>query len=428
MADNLDVPSAATLLREKIRGALVNYAPRTVEYRARIAAIAMLEQLITNKNEDKHYIDLVADGSIQIYDAGPPEFTQRRMAVESFLATQDPTMPRYWAVRAHLCFLEYSDRYEMVRRQVDYMKENEISGSCLFLTALLEKWAEGWGSISKNIEQARAAAETFGTFFEGPAATYSQRFMDMVLYVIVQRERSREEMFTMGVNYYLGSWRLVKDGFEIQSLCDDISANEYWCAVTQAWGPSSRRRAVFIVPSRVRVIEMCSMFSDVHERGAYSHRNGLVLETQIAAAFDACRVAIVPSRDGGWEIRVMDSSLVGSRHQEMECSFGEIHGRQLRFLEERRPRADFLHFHWLLCMAVSRLKDFDQSRIAAEEVYALPAWGALGFTARTRRVIERLSRHVTRSLPLDYTEPGPSMGGNKYYEDFLERLCNVPNF
>lgn len=102
---------------------------------------------------------------------------------------------------------------------------------------------------------------------------------------------------------------------------------------------------------------MDSIFGEDVAGELYSVRNGLILSAQMEKAFDNGQLSIVPSKlePNEYELRVMDKGILKRAIPELNCTFFEVHGRKLQFLNNNRPRRRFLYFHWIMCLIMSRI-------------------------------------------------------------------------
>ncbi|KAF7878948.1 hypothetical protein EAF04_000151 [Stromatinia cepivora] len=387
------------------------------KYFAYRAAIAITDLLDLNEREARHYMSLSEND--KIFDPNSASMVQERWRLENYLSTLNPSIPRYWAVKLQILCLEHADRCEIFRRQLEYLETNpNTQDSRGVYKYLIKTSSETRTAILDHINRARNLT-----------VPDEENALQWAFEIMANQGRSEDFWFIKGLKNYYQISRPLMDGFSIYPPeFADINHEEIWCVVTETWGPASRLQAVSIVSSRISMAEMGVMFSRTSSEGPYHPQNGLILEKQIAENFEACRISIVPcSRDDNglilWQIRVMDSKLLQCRHHQLGCSFGNIHGRQLKFLNWCRPRQDYLQFHWFLCVAISRAKNFGQQRMDAEVSYGWPAWGLLqegnGLFRVRRSLISELSNYTRQKLPPHHTSKHEIM------EELMEKICNV---
>lgn len=317
----------------------------------------------------------------------------------------------------------------MVRKQRDCLEGNpELSDLEAIYDSILDKWSKNWRAILLELDLImRGASE--------------RDFYRLAFRILANNRRPEDVIFT----------ERLKDLHEIRrvSTNDDnidgssfvfcnIDLEEVECIATRKWGSEISRQAIHIVPSRISTTEMNLMFTTTRASnpllGTYDSKNGLIFEKQLADAWEACQICIVPFFDTNlmfstWEFRVMDSNLLKCSFLELNCLFKNIHGCQVEV--GSIPRIDCIQFHWFLCLAISKDKNFDQQRIEQELIHGKQAWSTIDSTDRVKRsLIVLLSEAVGRTLPLEIT----NLKGREHrllnypaIKEVMSRICDVPD-
>ncbi|KAI9641099.1 hypothetical protein NHQ30_010529 [Ciborinia camelliae] len=433
MAETTGYTESEISARKKFKVILSLHGRDSTKYWGYSAAIEFLDLLDMNE-EEIYSLKLLETGKVKTFDHTPSQ-SEEKKRLEALLLTMDPSIPRYWVTKLRLVSCTLADRYKSVEKQLNHLKSIPTSSSQESVEAY-ESLLKTWSNKRKLIWDQIICVVTKGMKLKVKAKD-AEGFMQMVFQIMTQQSRPRYDMFTKSLNMFYSNWKSLENQTEsLPSVFKDVGIIEVWCAVTKAWGPANQRKAVHIVPSRISIDEMCIFFNFVDSKGAYSHRNGLILERQIQVAFETCRISIIPCTQGnkGLQVRVMDSKLLRCRHLELGCLFEEIHGRDLQFLSRGRPRKHFLHFHWLLCLAVSKLKRFDQQRISEEQTYGIKAWGPSLFPYNrghghwvSRKLIRKMGSYVKYSLPLTHTRKKSKGKIENYPALLIERICDVPD-
>ncbi|TGO74313.1 hypothetical protein BELL_0292g00090 [Botrytis elliptica] len=390
-------------------------------------AIGFLDLMAEHENENLSYQMLDKDG--KIFKRTPSSVEPEIRKLESYLATLDSSFPRYWAVKLQLTYLGHKDRCEMVCKQRDSLEGNaKILGLEAVYDTLLDLWSKNWKAIEERLD---AIARR----------TRKHKFYRLAFRIIANNKRPEDAMFTERLKDLHQIRRVSKDHINIDGSSfkyGDVDLEEVKCMATKKWGSEICRKAVHIGPSRVSTAEMTLMFgvkwASNSALGTYDPKNGLVFEKQIADAWEACQICIVPLVNTNlefttWQFRIMDSNLFKCKHLELNCLFEDIHGRQL---EDRSiPRIDCLQFHWFLCLAISKRKKFDQRRIEAELIYGTRAWSVIDSTRQVKgALISPLSKAVGRELPLGLTTWNNydiKLSDYAEIEGLMSRICDVPD-
>ncbi|KAF5877915.1 uncharacterized protein Bfra_000078 [Botrytis fragariae] len=391
------------------------------------AAIGFLDLMAEHENENLSYQTLVDEG--KIFKRTPSLREPEIKKLENYLSTLNPSFPRYWAVKLQLTYLGHADKCEMVRKQRASLEGNaKLLGLEAVYDSILDKWSKNWEAIVVELDPITTGAR-------------EQNSYRLAFRIIANNRRPEDAMFTERLKDCHQIRRVSKNHLNIDGsrfAFGDVDFEEVECIVTKTWGPEICRQAVHIVPSRISTAEMSLMFVTTWALnptlGTYDPKNGLIFEKQIADAWEACQICIVPFVDTNfkfrtWEIRAMDSNLLKCNHMELNCLFRDIHGRQVEV--GSIPRIDCLQFHWFLCLAISKNKKFDQQRIEEELIYGKRAWSATDSTGRVKRnLILLLSDAVGRKLPLEITnwkQHDQRLLGYAEIEGLMSKICDVPD-
>ncbi|TGO46777.1 hypothetical protein BCON_0308g00070 [Botryotinia convoluta] len=397
------------------------------ESRAFKTAIGFLDLMAEHENENLSYQALNDEG--KIFKSTPSSKEPEIRKLEKYLSTLNSSFPKYWAVKLQLTCLGHADKCEMVRKQRDSLEGNaKLLGLEVVYDSMLDKWSKNWKPIIAKLD----------SFAKGIRRNH---FYRLAFRIIANSERPEDAMFTERLKDYHKICRVFTNHLNVDDSSfkfGDIDFEEVECIVTKIWGSEICRKAVHIVPSRISTAEMHLMFvkrrASSPALGPYDPKNGLIFEKQIADAWEACQVCIVPSVDTNfefrtWEFRVMDSNLLKCNHLELNCLFQDIHGHQVEIRSV--PRIDCLQFHWFLCLAISKNKNFDQQRIEEELIYGKRAWLVIDPTRRVKQtLISLLSDAVGRELPLDITnlnQYDDRLSDYAEIKGLMSRICDVPD-
>ncbi|TGO49415.1 hypothetical protein BOTNAR_0432g00060 [Botryotinia narcissicola] len=364
-------------------------------------AIFFLDLMAAHENENLTYRTLEEEG--KIFDRTPSSKEPEIKKLENYLCTLNSSFPRYWAVKLQLTYLGHKDKCQMVHKQRTFLEGNAKSSDLkVVYDSILDKLA---------------------------------------FRIIANNRRPEDVMFTEKLKDFHQIRRVLTNQGNIDGskfAFGDIDIEEVECIATRIWGSEVNRQAVHIVPSRISTSEMNLMF--VSRRainpllGTYDPKNGLILEKQISDAWEACQICVVTCFDedlmfSTWEFRVMDSNLLKCSHMELGCLFQNIHGCTAKVGSD--PRIDCLQFHWFLCLAISKNKNFDQQRIEEELISGKQAWSAVDSTVRVKRVlISLLSDAVGRDLPLEITNWSAynnRLSNLPEIQELMSRICDVPD-
>ncbi|CAD6441534.1 25fb7284-b81c-4aff-a14a-737e9b187636-CDS [Sclerotinia trifoliorum] len=382
------------------------------------AAIAIHDLICLSENEQRHDADLISVG--KIFDFTPAPMMQERVRLSNYLLALDTVIPRYWAVRLQISCLEYADRCDIFRNQLNYLENSPNNGDSSKgeYEYLIRASAEARTKILGDINRARN--------FIVPD---EQNALQWAFEIMAHQGPPEDLWFIKSLKNYYQISRPIMDGVSIEpSEFGDIDRDETWCVATGTWGPPSRLRPVRIVPSQVSTDEWGALFPITPYGKPYHPENGLMLDRQIAENYEACRISIIPSsRDHhgvmAWEIRVLDSNLLQCRHEELGCSFESLHTRPLEFLNLCKPRQDFMQFQFLLCLAISSGKNFGKERMDLEVSQGCRSWGLLiegGGIFRVRKaVLQEMDQYSGRRLPGHHTSKISIMA------PLLARIFNV---
>ncbi|KAF7906832.1 hypothetical protein EAF00_001110 [Botryotinia globosa] len=427
-------------------------------------AILFLDLMAAHENENLTYRTLEEEG--KIFNRTPSSTEPEIKKLENYLCTLNSSFPRYWAVKLQLTHLRHKEKCQMVHKQrahlggnaksldlkMDHIQRALLGGNAKSLDLkmdhiqrallggnakssdlkmvyhnILDKWLRNWKAIVLELDLIT------GDGSEKDSCRLAFRMM-------ANSRRPEDVMFTERLKDFHQIRRVSTNQANIDGskfAFGDIDIEEVECIATRIWGSEISRQAVHIVPSRISTAEMNLMFvarraiNPMH--GTYDSKNGLILEKQIADAWEACQICIVPSFNtesmfSTWEFRVMDSKLLKCSHLELNCLFQNIHGCQVEI--GSIPREDCIQFHWFLCLAISKNKNFDQQRIEEELTYGKQAWSLIDPTVRVRRVlISLLSDAVGRNLPLEITnwDGYNRLAHYPKIQELMSRICNVPD-
>ncbi|TGO32431.1 hypothetical protein BHYA_0318g00060 [Botrytis hyacinthi] len=397
------------------------------ESRAFKRAIAFLDLMAAHENENLTYQTLEEEG--KIFDRTPSSKEPEIKKLENYLSTLNSSYPRYWAVKLHLTYLRHTDKCQMVHKQRASLEGNaKLSGLEVVYDSILDKWSKNWSAVVLKLDLIIREA--------GEEDSYSLAFR-----IIANNSRPEDVIFTERLKDFHQIRRVSTNHTNIDGSSfafGDIDFEEVECIATKTWGSEVCRQAVHIVPSRISTAEMSMMFPTTRafnpKLGTYDPKNGLIFEKQIADAWEACQICLVPFVDTNsefriWEFRVMDSNLLKCSHLELNCLFQDFHGRQVEV--GSIPRIDCLQFHWFLCLAISKNKKFDQQRIEQELIYGKQAWSTIDSTDRVKRIlILLLSEAAGRTLPLEITNlKGREHRLSNYpaVKELMSRICDVPD-
>ncbi|TGO10003.1 hypothetical protein BTUL_0147g00070 [Botrytis tulipae] len=340
----------------------------------------------------------------------------KRMRLRQSLSSMNSTASSYWGTKAELLKLELEEMDERETASRDSQHQSALSEIDLrshqkrFLKRrdALEELV--LGALKKETEM-EMALESVAQCSNGEQA--ERAFVQLLLLHYIKEPKSQKSNFRRGVEEYYGTLRVVDN--------DDAEEEqtENWCPVTQAWAYCNRK-AAHLVPRRIRQKGMDLIFGEESKDEMYSPRNGLMLERQIEEHFDHLQLAIVPCKDDSneFELRVIDKGLCKMIHFESRCSFGDMHGKKLKFLNANRPRKRYLYFHWMICMALASSKSINQERVKIERERYQKFWGTPGRWVR-EEMIRGLIKHTWHDLPVDHTIPE----AGKDVTELVEEIC-----
>ncbi|KAJ8061063.1 hypothetical protein OCU04_010140 [Sclerotinia nivalis] len=338
----------------------------------------------------------------------------KRMRLRSSLSSMNSGTSSYWATKAEMLRLELEEMEEreacrQVNQEYSNLSEENLSSHNKefikrrdVLEGLVMNALKRENGLEMGLENVAKCTDS---------EQAEKAFVQLLLLHFVKEPKSQRSRFRERINNYYGTIRFL-DG--------DEDNPEYWCPVTQAWAPDTRK-AAHIFPQRLRQEGMDITFGKSVPNEMYSARNGLMLENQIEKYFDLLQLAIVPCKDNvdEFELRVLDKGLLKMKHVESRCTFYDLHGRRLKFLNENRPRKRYLYFHWMICMAVASSKAINQARIKEERKLYEKFWGTPGRWVR-EEMVRGLVKHTGHDLPLDHTIPGEEVD----VTGLVEKACS----
>ncbi|KAF7929811.1 uncharacterized protein EAE97_009408 [Botrytis byssoidea] len=350
-----------------------------------------------------------------------PEITDRtssknnkRMGLRQSLSSMNSTASSYWGTKAELLQLELEEMDE--RYTASRNRTSTLSG--IYLQSHEQEFLKRRNALEELVlgalqkeHELEMALESAAQCSNGEQA--ERAFVQLLLLHYIKNPKSQKSNFRRDVEDYYGTLRVVDN--------DDAEEEqtENWCPVTQAWA-SCHRKAAHLIPQRIRQKGMDLIFGEESMGEMYSPRNGLMLESQVEKHFDHLQLAIVPCKDDSndFELRVIDKGLCKMIHVESRCSFGDMHGKKLKFLNANRPRERYLYFHWMICMALASSKPINQERVKNERERHQKFWGTPGRWVR-EEMIRGLIKHTGHDLPVDHTIPEEG----KDVTELVEEIC-----
>ncbi|KAF7882879.1 hypothetical protein EAF00_011368 [Botryotinia globosa] len=324
----------------------------------------------------------------------------KRMRLRQSLSSMNFTASSYWGTKAELLKIELKEMDERETAKRDSQHRSALSEIDLH-------------SHQKRFMKRRDALEELSAAQCSNGEQAERAFVQLWLLQYIKEPKSQKSHFRREVEDYYGALRVVDN--------DDAEEEqtENWCPVTQAWA-SCHRKAAHLIPQRIRQKGMDLIFGEESKGEMYSPRTGLMLESQIEEHFDHLQLAIVPCKDdfNEFELRVIDKGLCKIIHVESRCSFGDMHGKKLKFLNANRPRKRYLYFHWMICMALASSRPINQERFKNERERHEKFWGTPGRWVR-EEMIRGLIKHTGHDLPVDNTIPEEG----KDVTELVKQIC-----
>jgi len=153
-------------------------------------------------------------------------------------------------------------------------------------------------------------------------------------------------------------------------IAEKVGKGRFWCVVTHRFSDSGYLRSMHIVPPYLGEKGVAMVFGQPAREVWYGVGNGLLVQVDVAEAFEAFRWTIIPSvrskkkeqekekDEGGQEeeykVFILDPSLMTSRIKSSATKFADFHGRALDFKHAtHRPTRRYLYFMFVVAMAVS---------------------------------------------------------------------------
>ena len=190
------------------------------------------------------------------------------------------------------------------------------------------------------------------------------------------RKSSDQKRFKIELCDYYGMINPLSDsekaemGFEEKKR--EYRNRQVWCPVLRKWSTYQARAAAHIAPYRLGQTVMDLLFRKDEDNTSYSVRNGLLLNKEIEEMFDEGMIAFVPSSDDphntNLKIRVFarDKNWLSSKIEGGDgLILGQLHNRELVFLNENRPARRYLYF--MYCVALHKAHKYGGGRVAALE-------------------------------------------------------------
>ncbi|KAM5352789.1 hypothetical protein ACJ41O_005511 [Fusarium nematophilum] len=132
-----------------------------------------------------------------------------------------------------------------------------------------------------------------------------------------------------------------------------------WCHISGMWHPGNDVKAADIVPFFFDSDSIGEMLFSSRAEPLRRAGNALLLSNHIKRWFDSYHLVVVPadateSPITRWRTDVISSDIQNSPFSGEHCG-KELDGKELIFLNEKRPVSRFLYFHFV--MALIRIKD-----------------------------------------------------------------------
>jgi hypothetical protein len=172
------------------------------------------------------------------------------------------------------------------------------------------------------------------------------------------------------------NWR--RDAIEYYSAAGSDhgrSPGIVWCHATRRWCPSRDVTAAHIVPFFLDLSTLAEILFGTKSDTLEKPGNTLMLSNILKRWFDQYHLIVVPVNPQEptirrWKVDIISNDIANATVYVTGNGTGitvkDIEGQELMFLNEKRPTARFLYFHFI--MAMVRIKDMD--RLGWQKIWA----------------------------------------------------------
>jgi len=205
-----------------------------------------------------------------------------------------------------------------------------------------------------------------------------------------------------------------------EGVDEGLEKGGWWCVAARRFTSGGYVRSMHIVPMYLGEEGVAGMFCQATGMGPkgkgrdalYDVRNGLLLHVDVAEAFEAFRLTIVPSSSKDekgekgekdekgqgeeYEIFVLDETLMRQRLiGNGPLRFGDLHGQALEFRDvKERPERRYLYFMFVVAVAVCERRTGRAASILAKSGKSAKIWnGCESYVERgtLRKLVEYIA-------------------------------------
>ncbi|APA15616.1 hypothetical protein sscle_15g103860 [Sclerotinia sclerotiorum 1980 UF-70] len=115
-------------------------------------------------------------------------------------------------------------------------------------------------------------------------APHAQIELILQLYMKEERESTMQTTFK----------NELVDYYDVKHI-DEKDQKQLWCMASHKWGAHTQRKAVHIMPFRLRQLPLIHILGKDVAEELWPVKNGHILEAEIEHYFDNCQPATVPS-------------------------------------------------------------------------------------------------------------------------------------
>ncbi|GKT97716.1 hypothetical protein CT0861_11765 [Colletotrichum tofieldiae] len=180
------------------------------------------------------------------------------------------------------------------------------------------------------------------------------------------------------------------------------SKDMVWCHVSGMWHPSKFVKTAHIVPNFFDGESIGEILFGSRAESLERAGNALLMSYYIKKWFDSYHLVIVPFEKGEtpikrWRVDVISSSIQNTMYTAGHTA-RELHGKELMFLNDKRPVSRFLYFHFI--MALIRIKDLncDKWRDIWARYYEVRPFPTPGNYMRRSMLLALASHYSTTDL------------------------------
>ncbi|EME46662.1 hypothetical protein DOTSEDRAFT_33237 [Dothistroma septosporum NZE10] len=148
---------------------------------------------------------------------------------------------------------------------------------------------------------------------------------------------------------------------EMLKTYDVVRRQQSWCSVTKRFWSRREHKKVHIVPVVYGAVDVARLFGEQESKGVeiiYDPLNTLPLMGMIAEWLEEFKMTIVPSRHNsglgvwGYRLVILDWVIADTviMHKAGAVITGDLHKKELRFRNTKRPKMRCLAAHWLMAL------------------------------------------------------------------------------